>query len=519
MLESVTRTWEAAAHWAQVAGEREALVDGAHRLTWADTWRVAQRIARMLIALGVQPGDRVALVSMARKEFLPLFLGANKAGACFLGLSPKLKANELRYLLDDARPSVIVTVASHGGLPVADTVAEAAAGVDGVRHVLTLDESFEAMLDTHQADAEAAVRRADAVAPTDTALLVYTSGSSGSPKGVMHNHRAIITSAAIECGHFDLSQDTRILLHFPINHIAATVEIGYATVYAGGTVVHLDRFDPKGSIETVGAERITVLGQVPPMFIMQQAAGALTPEQLGSVCVFVWSGANTPATMFEALLGVARRTGARLMTGYGSTECCGFAAYSSPEDAPDLLARTAGRPDPPITARIVDDNRRPVTQGTIGELAVRGPIVMQGYLNAPELTASVLEDGWYYTGDLAHQDAHGNLFIAGRTGEVFKTAGELVHPAEVEAAIESHPAVHAAAVVGAPDAVHGAVGMAFVVLEPGTALGRAALLRHCRQHLSRFKVPRYVEFRESLPLLATGKIDRARLRREYEEQE
>jgi acyl-CoA synthetase (AMP-forming)/AMP-acid ligase II len=522
VLESVTRTWEAVAHWAQVAGEREALVDGVHRLTWSDTWHLTRRTARMLLALGVQPGDRVALVAMATKEFLPIFLASNKVGACFVGLSPKLRTRELHYLFQDAQPTVIVTLDAYNGCAVAENVTEAAVGIESVRHILTLSAredggTFYHALETRQADAEAVTRRAEAVAPTDTALLVYTSGSSGVPKGVMHSHRAVITSAAIECQHFEFSQDTRILLHFPINHIAATVEIGYATVYAGGTIIHLNRFDPKGSVETVAAEKVTVLGQVPPMYIMQQAAGALDAAKLRSVRLFVWSGAATPAMMVDGLLNVAKETGARLMTGYGSTECCGFAAFSSPHDGPEVLVRTAGRATPPVEMRIVDACRHPVAQGETGELAARGPTLMQGYFNAPELTAQSMEDGWYYTGDLAREDEHGNLSIVGRTSEVFKTSGELVHPGEVESVLMSHPGVHTAAVIGMADAIHGSVGVAYIVLEPEVTLERAALLRYCRQNLSRYKVPRHIVFRDSLPLLPNGKVDRAQLRDEQME--
>ncbi|HNT88586.1 MAG TPA: AMP-binding protein, partial [Candidatus Hydrogenedentes bacterium] len=322
-------------------------------------------------------------------------------------------------------------------------------------------------------------------------------------------------SASVEVAYFGFDEETRALLHFPINHVAADVEIGFSTIYGGGCLVLMDRFDPQGSLETIENERVTVVGQVPVMFLLQFQAPKFPEMDWRRVRAFVWSGSAAPEIMLDVLCVLCEQTGARLVTGYGSTELCGFCTYSMPDDPRELLAKSAGRVVPPFEMRIVDDERRPLPHGQNGEVAVRGDIVMKGYLNNPDATAAALDlEGWYYTGDVGYMDARGYLFLTGRRSEMFKTGGENVFPREIEETLERHPAVLFAAVLGVPDELYSEVGYAFVMLKPGQTVSGDELRAFCKDRLANFKVPKHFDVRPDLPLLPNGKVSKTALHKE-----
>jgi acyl-CoA synthetase (AMP-forming)/AMP-acid ligase II len=248
---------------------------------------------------------------------------------------------------------------------------------------------------------------------------------------------------------------------------------------------------------------------------MQMQTPKFRDMDWSSVRAFVWAGSAANEIMLQVLASVIEKTGARLITGYGSTEVCGFCTYSAPEDNLDLLARSAGRTVPQFEIRIVDDGRKPLPTGEIGEIAIRGGIVMKGYLNNPEATANAIdEDDWYYSNDMGYLDEAGYLFITGRKSDMFKTGGENVFPREVEAVLERHPTVLFAAVIGVPDDFYDEVGRAFVMLKPGMDADEDSLRAYCREHLANFKVPKQIDVRPTLPLLPNGKVNKLALKRE-----
>ncbi|MBI3118688.1 MAG: long-chain fatty acid--CoA ligase, partial [Candidatus Hydrogenedentes bacterium] len=358
-------------------------------------------------------------------------------------------------------------------------------------------------------------QRTSEVQPGDEVLLMYTSGSTGKPKGVLQTHEAIVRNIAVEVKHFDWNEDTRALLHFPINHVAADVELGYGAVFAGATLVMMDRFDPARSLEVVEHEGITVIGQVPAMYLMQFQTEQYRRMNWQNVRAFVYGGSTPPQLLLDVLAPLAEKIGARLMTGYGSTELCGFVTYTTPEDDVELLAKSAGKVAPPFEMKIVDDVRSELPAGEIGEIAVRGPSIMKGYLNNPEATAAVLDaEGWYYSSDLGYLNEQGYLFISGRKSEMYKSGGENVFPREIEEVIEAHPAVLFAAVIGVPDPLYSEVGHAFVMVKPGKSVGAEAIIEHCKSHLANFKVPKRLELRPALPLLPNGKVNKVALKNE-----
>jgi acyl-CoA synthetase (AMP-forming)/AMP-acid ligase II len=518
-------TWHYVEKWAAAKPEAEALVFGEERLSWGDFKSEMDKIARAYLAAGVQPGDRVAMLSAARNEFLTTYMAAGKVGAMWLGLNPKLTLDELRYQIMDSRPMVLIVVRTFLGNDMAATIRALREECTFLKKVLVIGEPVEGTESfsefTGQPRPELEVdlsHRAAQVRENDQALLMYTSGSTGKPKGVVHTHHSIIENIKIEVKKFYCDQETRVLLHFPINHVAADVEIGFAAVLAGGSIVFMDQFDPVGSLKMIEKERITLFGQVPVMFLLQMKQPGFFQTDFSSLKLIAWAGAAAPKIMLDVLMGICSQINAMLVTGYGSTEVCGFVTYTEKGDDLETLMKTAGKIAPPFELKIVDENRRELPNGQVGEIAVRGPFMFREYLNKPEATAEVLDSqGWYYTSDLAVRDDRGYITISGRKSEMFKTGGENVYPREIEEIIEAQGGILFAAVIGVPDEIYQEVGWAFAMTLPGQEVTEEALREYCKSRMANFKVPKKFIIRPLLPLLANGKVDKLTLKKEIAE--
>jgi acyl-CoA synthetase (AMP-forming)/AMP-acid ligase II len=516
----LTLLWHYVAYWAEQKPDAEAIVFNDTRLTWSEFNAEVDRAARAFLAAGVQRGDRIAMVSMACPEFLVAFMAASKIGATWLGLSPKFTVDELRYIVGHCQPSLLLTLHEYKGIDLVETGRTFREEFPSIETVLVIGtphpdfDSYTAYLDTPRPELDQAfAERVGAVQDTDEVLLMYTSGSTGKPKGVLQTHRAIIENIRVELDYFNIDSDGRLLIHFPVNHVAADVELGFGGLMGGSTLVLMDSFDPQASLEVIEKERVTMVGQVPAMFLLQFQAPKFKQMDWSYVKYFIWGGAGVPQLVLDVLKQIAARTGARLLTGYGSTELCGFVTYTTGDEDNERMAKSVGRIAPPFEFKVVDADRNEVAPGTIGELAVRGPSVMKGYLNNPKVTRDVIDsEGWYYTSDLCHVDEEGYIFLSGRSSEMYKTGGENVFPREIEEVLESHPAVLFAAVLGVKDAVYSEVGHSFVTLKPGQQVDEEALRQHCKAHLANFKVPKRFTIQESLPLLPNGKVNKLALR-------
>jgi acyl-CoA synthetase (AMP-forming)/AMP-acid ligase II len=519
----LTQTWHYVEKWAESKPEAEALVFQDERLTWADFKNRMDLIAKAFLELGVEKGDRVAMLSMARNDFLTTFMAAGKVGAMWLGLSPKFTLDELRYIIGDCKPVVLVTLREYLGNDLSEILLTLKKEFSFIRKVLVIGEPFdgterfEEFIKRHRADIASLEKRATEVHDHDDALLMYTSGSTGKPKGVVHTHASIVSNIKIEIEKFYFAENMRALVHFPINHVAADVEIGFAGIMAGGLLVSMDRFDPTETLKIIEKEKLTVLGQVPVMFLLEFKDPQFAQTDLTSVRHFLWAGAAAPKIMMQVLSQICAKTGAILVTGYGSTEVCGFVTYTANGDNLDCLSRTVGKIAEPFELRIVDKNRDELPDGQVGEIAVRGPFLMKGYYNKPDITAQVIDElGWYYTSDLGWKDARGYVSLTGRTSEMYKSGGENVYPRAIEEVIESHPSVLFTSVIGVPDELYQEVGWAFIMLQPGKTVTEHELRELCKSRLTNFKVPKKFFIRQVLPLLATGKVNRIALKAEIE---
>lgn len=513
--------WHSVDYWASVKPEAEAVVFGDIRLNWKQVKEKVDSLSEAFIAMGVQKGDRIALLSMACPEFITSFMAASKVGAIWQGISPKFSRDEIFYFLSDSQPKVLLALDHYMNIDLLEMILEFKEEFPFLHEVVIIGDprgsgliEFNEFLYRKSPNSkELLEKRILEANENDEVLLMYTSGSTGKPKGVLHTHRAVMCSARVESKYMFWDSDSRVLLHFPINHVAADVEMGYTAIYNGAAIVLMDRFLPEGSLIEIEKERITHLGQVPSMYLMQMNTSKFKTMDWSSMRLMAWGAYAANERMVKILSEIARKNNFLLLTGYGSTEVCGFATFASPQDSVELLFSATGRIVPPYEVKIVDEERKEVPIGKIGEIAFRGPIVMKEYLNNPIATSLVKDNnGWFYTSDLGWIDDKGYLFVCGRKSEMYKTGGENVFPKEIEDVLEMHPSVLMAAVLGVPDSIYGEVGHAFIVPKPGATIKESELRSYCRRHLAGFKIPRRFDVRPVLPMLTNGKIDKMTLR-------
>lgn len=397
-------TWQLAYHWAQRKPDAEALVSAQTRLTWAQTKQAIDRLAAHLVAQGVRKGDRIAMMSAARPEFLIALMATNRVGAIWLGINPKMTESEIQFLLEDSTPSVLIAARMFNGEDQREKILNIRDFSPSLEHVIVLGEPFPTAVGYEAATADDVdLSLLDTVVPLsedDDAVILYTSGSTGKPKGVVHTHKSLVTNSAMECELFPIAGDSRLLLHFPINHVAAVVEFGLAAIYAGGCLVCMESFDPVACLKMVETERITMVGQIPAMYLLQFRTAEFSRTDFSSVERFIWAGSAAPRQMIDVLGDIAAKVDARLVTGYGSTETAGFITYTAQDETVEPLARSAGKMAPGWEMRI-DTASGERSDAQIGEVLVRGDFLFDRYWQNEPATAEAIDaDGWYHTSDV-----------------------------------------------------------------------------------------------------------------------
>lgn len=492
----------------------EFLLFGGQRLTRGQVWTNICRLAAGLQGLGVRPGDRVAVLLPACPEAIyPIFLPA-LLGHVNVPLNPLLREPELRHILADCGASVVITRPRWYGQDYPALLARLRSDLPALRHVIVCGatEDLDAAAGQIPLAAVMAERRPlrpVPIAAADLSLIAYTSGTSGLPKGVMHS-RGRTLGLLTRAVRPDLARTPLhcLLLPFPPYHFAGAFGV-VSTLLAGGKVALMDRFDPRQMLETIQAERVTQIAAAPTMYRWLLRTPGQERYDLSSVRRLTFSTEPCPADLAEALHG---RFGCSLQNIYGTAESM-IISWTGLDDPWERAATTVGRPAPGVRVRIVDDARQPVPAGETGEIAVRTSQMMLGYYRDPTLTAQALDaDGWFYTGDLGQIGADGYLRVTGRKKDMLIRGGEKVYPEEVEQALARHPAVRRAGVIGVPSPAGGDAVWAFLELHGGAPLTPRAALEFARGQLAPFKVPEQVRFVERLPVTATGKVQRFRLR-------
>lgn len=456
--------------------------------------------------LGVEPGDRVAIVCGNVPAFVEAYFATHRCGAAAVPLHPDLTPDELRYVLADSGARVCIAMASVADLlaPLTGELEQLAALVAVGGGGLPPDVWEWRSLLAAEHPYEETPRPLE-----DLAAVVYTSGTTGRPRGAMLTRGNLYANQdEALSGRFEIGPDERVLLVLPLSHIyALNVGLG-GTVRAGGTVVLSERFDPAGSLAAVAQHEVTVILGTPQMYLAWLGLEEADQSQFKSVRLATSGAAPLPITVFHAF---ADRFGLVIEEGYGLTEA--GPAVTSSTIAPAARARSVGWPLPNVELRLVDDDGTDVELGDPGEVWVRSPSVFQGYWNDPDATAQALTpDGWLRTGDVATADADGYLYLVDRKRDLILVSGFNVYPEEVERVLDQHPAVEGCAVVGQPHPYTGETVKAFVKPRAGAEVLEDEINAFCRRLLARYKCPTVLEVVDHLPTTATGKVRRVDLR-------
>ena len=503
---------------AEQFGERLAMVDADVRLTYADLLEESRCFGAALVASGVEPGDRVGVWAFNCAEWVVALFGIVQAGAILVPVNTRFKGVEAADILARTRAKVLVTVTDFLGTDYVAMLQACGVELPDLRTIVVArgtaprdTESWTAFCKrATSAGREEITRRAAAVTADDVSDILFTSGTTGIPKGVVQTHGRTLLVAGDWVAMTGLTEGDRYLMVNPYFHMFGLKAGILASVTAGATMYPEPVFDVDAVLAKVAAEKITVLPGAPTVYQAILDCPDRDRHDLSSLRVAVTGAADIPVALIGRIVGELPFPS--IVTGYGLTEA-GTAAATGPADDLETVAATVGRPRPGFEIRIVDGAGADVVPGEPGEITLRGGSVMVGYLDDPEGTAQALSrDGWLKTGDLGLVDVAGCLRIVGRSKDMFIVGGFNAYPAEIENALLRHPGVAEVAVIGVPDQRLGEVGKAFVVLQAASTITPEDLIRWSRDEMANYKVPRSVEFVDELPRTATGKVMKDALR-------
>jgi len=486
---------------------RDALVLGDTRIGYGELDARANRVADLLVARGIAPGDTVAMSLPNVPEFAIVYFGILKAGAVVVPLNIMLKDREIAYHLQDSGARAFFCFEGGPDLPTGEFARAGFAAAPQCRDMFVVGgsdsaHSLEAALVVVSDTFSSVVREAQ-----DTAVILYTSGTTGTPKGACLSHSNMVTNALVANRLFDSTpaRPDTYLVTLPLFHSFGQTVTMNAGLAVGATLVLLPRFDARTALTLMIDEDVTVFAGVPTMYWALLDAVDEDVDVRRTAATLRRAISGGAALPVEVLTRFSERFGVRILEGYGLSETSPLALFSDPERDP--RPGSIGVPVWGVEARLVDADWNTVTDvDAIGELALRGHNVMSGYLGRPEATAEVVRDGWLRTGDLARRDTDGFYYIVDRAKDLIVRGGFNVYPREIEEILITHEAVSLAAVIGVPHEVYGEEVTAFVVLAAGAQVTEGELISWCRDRMAGYKYPRSIEFVTKLPMTATGKI-------------
>ncbi|MFE3323735.1 long-chain fatty acid--CoA ligase [Streptomyces sp. NPDC059176] len=500
-------------HTAREHPDRDALVLGGTRLSYAQVDAEANRIASALIAHGVGRGDRVALSCPNLPHFAVVYFGILKAGAVVVPLNILLTDREIAYHLEDSAAKAYFCFEGTDELPMGASGRSAFEAVPGCEHfvLITSDRTAAAPVPGVPTLAEFTHGRPSgsstvATGEGDTAVVLYTSGTTGRPKGAQLTHSNMVQNALLANGLFGMEPHDVHLLVLPMFHsFGQTVQLN-AAFASGATIVLLPRFEAGAALDAMERENVTFFAGVPTMYWSLLAYEGADRHDLGAITrnlrMSVCGGSPLPV---EVLRQFEERFNVPILEGYGLSETSPIATFNR-RDRPRRPG-SVGLPVWGVEVEVVREDGTRCAAEEPGEICVRGHNVMKGYLNRSEATAEAIDaDGWFHTGDVGRWDADGYLYIVDRTKDLIIRGGFNVYPREVEEVLLTHPDISLAAVVGVPHESHGEEVKAYVIRKPGATVTEEDLVAWCKRSMAGYKYPRIVEFRDALPMTATGKI-------------
>jgi fatty-acyl-CoA synthase len=494
-------------------GDRTALVAGMpdasarRRWTYTELLADAERVAQALLAR-FEPGEHVAVWAPNVPEWVLLQYGAALAGVVLVTVNPAYQPAELEYVLRQSRSAGLFLLPEYRGNPMLQSLESVRPGLGELRDVVLLTEWDDFI---RSADRDKSLPE---VNPDDAAMLLYTSGTTGFPKGALLHHRGITNDARLIAARWGFGDGTTMVSAMPLFHAGACVIGTLGALASGASYVAVLAFDPALVLELIETERAEFGGGVPTMLIALTEHPDFTTRDISCLRHVLSGGAPVPADLvrrIESTLGV------KFSIVFGQTESSAVATQTRPDDTPEDKADTVGQPLPQVEVKIIDPSTGDVVApGVLGELCIRGFLVMKGYYDMPEATADTIDaDGWLHTGDLGTMDERGYCRIQGRLKDMIIRGGENIYPREIEAVLYEHDAVADVAVVGVPDERWGEQVAAFVRLAEGKTATPEDLSAHVRERLAGYKVPRSWVFVDAFPLTGSGKVQKFMLREQY----
>lgn len=503
--------------------------------TYAEFREDVDTFARSLIALGVKPGDHVAIWATNVPQWFITFWATTKIGAVLVTVNTAYKIHEAEYLLRQSDTHTLVMIDGYKDsnyvaimkelCPELETKADDeplhAKRLPFLRNIITIDSKQKGCLAWEEALALAervpraeVERRARAISRHDVCNIQYTSGTTGFPKGVMLTHYNVVNNGKCIGDCMDLSTADRMLVHVPMFHCFGMVLAMTAAMTHGTTLVPLPYFSPKQSLAAIHQEKITCCHGVPTMFIAMLGHEDFAKTDFSQMRTGIMAGSPCPVKVMQDV--VEKMNMREITIVYGQTEASPGCTQSRVDDPIEVRVSTVGRPLPGVECKIVDPKTgADLPDGTDGEFVARGYNVMKGYYKMPEATAAVIdENGWLHTGDLARRDQNGNFQITGRIKDMIIRGGENIYPKEIEDFIYTHPKVKDVQVIGVPDPTYGEEIMACVILKEGMTMSAEELKEYVRSHMAKHKTPRYVEFVTEFPMNAAGKVLKYKMREE-----
>ena len=491
--------------WGMSCPDREALVDtvGNRRYTYGQWAKDVHRLVHFLISLGIRKGDRIAVLSSNRAEYLTLFFAAGRLGAVLVPLNTRLAPGEFTYYLEDSAPKSIFFDEDHQSI------------VEKMKSRVRLeqpvcfdrrDEVGRSLASLREGLPSSPPSEVD-LSPSDPQLIIYTSGTTGVPKGVILTYGMITWNSINTNLGWGLRPEDRTVLHSSLFYTAGWNVFTLPLVHLRGTNVLVKGFDAELILDLIERERLTLFFGVPTMFQMLLESPRFAETDFSSIRFLVSGGAPLPKRLIEAY---QTRKGIRLWEGFGLTEVGpnNFMANGKPG--------TVGNPMPHVDVRVADPQGKEVPPGQDGELLLRGDHICGGYWKKPEATAESIRGGWFHTGDLARMDEDGHVSIVGRKKDMIISGGINIYPAEIEKAIEGHPRVAAAAVIGVSDEKWGEVGKALLELKPGGELTLEELQGFLSDRLGKYKIPKYAAVVKELPRTpGSGKVQKFILKEKH----
>jgi HIP---CoA ligase len=499
--------------------DTEAISDGEMSMTYAELGERIDQCAAALVASGIEPGDAVGVWAPNAWEWVVAGLSILRCGAVMVPVNTRFKGREAAYVLGKARVKLLFTVVGFLGNDYVSDLAASGETVESLEQIVVLrgdtpdgTVGFADFVARGSDDDRAeVVRRAAAAQGTDLGLIMFTSGTTGLPKGVLVTQAPILSGFSHYSAQLGMREGDRMLVINPFFHAFGFNGAITPCLMHGGTILPHPIFDVPGVLQRIQDDRVTVMPGPPAIFQSLLNHAELDSYDTSTLRSAITGAASIPVETVEAMRD---RLGFDVVvTAYGMTETHGIATLCMADDPPEVVASTSGRAIPGVELRIVDDDGNDMATGEAGELWVRGHVVMKGYLDAPEQTAeTVTPDGWLKTGDICVMDANGYIDITDRKKDMFINGGFNVYPAEVERVMTEHPNIGQVAVIGVPDERLGEVGAAFVVPTPDGPPDLDELRAFCREQMANYKVPRHVWIVDELPLNPSNKVLKTDLR-------